>query len=132
MILLDTHVLVWMGSGDRRLGPRARQRLEQAYAAGDTAVSSVSFWEIATLVRKRRLTLSADAMAWCDRQLRDGLVEIPVDGGVAVRAGLLTDLPGDAADRIIVATALAGHTLATGDREILAWPGPLNRLDARV
>ena len=38
---------------------------------------------------------------------------------------------GDPADRIIVATALQGHTLVTGDRTILAWDGNLARLDAR-
>jgi len=34
------------------------------------------------------------------------------------------------ADRIIVATALDGHRLATADRRIMEWPGPLNRLRA--
>ncbi len=40
-------------------------------------------------------------------------------------AGLLTDMHGDPADRLIVATALQGHQLATADRRILDWPGPL-------
>lgn len=33
-----------------------------------------------------------------------------MDGGIVARAGLLEDLHGDPADRIIVATALEGHT----------------------
>ena len=38
----------------------------------------------------------------------------------------------DPADRFIVATALVGgHTLLTTDREILAWPGDLQRVDVR-
>ena len=71
-----------------------------------------------------------DADAWRRENLEQGVVEIPVDGAIAVRAGLLPDLHGDPADRIIIATALEGHRLVTGDRRILDWPGNLSRLDA--
>ena len=131
MILVDTHVLLWMSWGDRRLGAHTRRRLEQARTDEDAAVSAVSFLEIATLVRKGRLTLPGDPAAWRRRQLADGIAEIPVDGEVATRAGLLADLHGDPADRLIVATALEGHTLFTADQRILDWPGALARLDAR-
>ena len=62
--------------------------------------------------------------------LNEGLVEIAIDGGIALRAGSLRDLHGDPADRIIVATALTGHQLVTAGRRILDWPGRLDRLDA--
>ncbi len=80
---------------------------------------------------KNRLTLLADANAWRSDLLEQGLVEIPIDGATAVRAGLLDDMHGDPADRLIVATALAGHQLVTADQRILDWPGNLGRLDAR-
>ena len=38
---------------------------------------------------------------------------------------------GDPADRLIVATALEGHRLVTGDQRLLDWPGRLERIDAR-
>lgn len=83
------------------------------------------------LGRKGRLEFAIDFPA-LRLSLRDlDLVEIPVDGRIAVRAGLLRDLHGDPADRIIVATALAGHRLVTADRRILEWKGSLNRHDAR-
>jgi PIN domain nuclease of toxin-antitoxin system len=63
--------------------------------------------------------------------MNSGLNEIPLDGAIGIRAGQLADMHGDPADRIIVATALAGHTLVTSDRQILAWPGALERIDAR-
>ena len=69
--------------------------------------------------------------AWRRDLLNLGLIEIPVDGGIATRAGLLTDMHGDPADRIIVATTLEGHQLVTADGKILQWPGPLSKLDAR-
>ena len=130
MIVLDTHVLIWHEQGDRRLGARARQAFESALQAGDAAVSAISFWEVGMQIRKGRLRLRLDPDAW-RRDLQDqGLIEAPVDGGIATRAGLIADLHGDPADRIIVATALEGHQLVTADHQILDWPGPLNRLPA--
>ena len=82
-------------------------------------------------VQKGRLDLLFDLGAWRRDLLDRGLIEIPVDGGIAARAGLLPDMHGDPADRIIVATALEGHQLVTADGKILRWPGPLGRLDAR-
>ena len=81
-------------------------------------------------IRKGRLDLLVDLDTWRRNLLDQGLIETPVDGGIASRAGLLADLHGDPADRIIVATALEGHQLVTADRQILDWPGPLNRLSA--
>lgn len=82
------------------------------------------------LIRKGRLDLLVDLDVWRRKLLDQGLMETPVDGGIACRAGLISDMHGDPADRIIVATALAGHQLVTADRQILDWPGPLNRLPA--
>ena len=73
----------------------------------------------------------SDIDAWRADLLRDGLVEIPVDGAIATRAGLLRDLHGDPADRLILATALEGHQLVTADVRLLDWPGAVARLDAR-
>ena len=72
-----------------------------------------------------------DVEEWRRELLNDGLVEFRIDGVVAAQAGLLPDLHGDPADRLIVATALAGdHELITADRKILAWSGPLRRTPA--
>ena len=131
MILLDTHVVLWAGSNDARLGSRSRSLIEEQWPLGQAAVSSISFWEIGMRSRKGHLRLRADLPAWRRALLADGLAEIPVDGRIATRAGLLEGLHGDPADRIIVASALEGHTLLTADRQILDWRGDLDRLDAR-
>lgn len=82
-------------------------------------------------VRKGRLDFRFDPDAWPRDLLEQGLIEIPVDGRIACRAGLIArGMHGDPADRLIVATALEGHQLVTADRQILDWPGPLNRLPA--
>ena len=131
MILLDTHVLIWHEQGNRRLGARSRRELDVALHSGTAAVSAISFWEIGLQIQKGRLSLTTDVAAWRRDLLRQGLVELPVEGDIATRAGLLEDLHGDPADRLIVATALQGHRLVTADERILAWPGKMNRLDAR-
>ena len=121
MILLDTHVLLWQERGDRRLGLQTRRTLERALQIGDAAISAISFWEVGMLIRKSRLDFSLDLDAWHQDLLDQGLVEIAVDGRIAARAGLLPNMHGDPADRLIVATALVdGHQLVTADRLILA------------
>ena len=94
------------------------------------AVSAITFWEVGMRVQKGQLDLGFDLHAWRRNLLEGGLVEFAIDGDIAVRAGLLSDMHGDPADRIIVATALQGHRLVTADRRILDWPGHLSRLDA--
>ncbi len=130
MILLDTHVLVWARIDAERIGRHALGVVDRAWCAGEAAVSAITFWELAMLVDKRRAVVPGDVGAWRRRTLREGLTEIPVDGEIGARAATLEDLQGDPADRIIVATALEGHRLVTADRRILAWSGPLQRLDA--
>ena len=130
MIVLDTHTLLWLRRGDRRLGSRSRSAIEGAWQAGEVAVSAISFWEVAMLRTRKRIEMAMDVQAWRRENLAQGLIELPVDGAIGIRAAGLADLPGDPADRLIVATALEGHRLVTADRQILDWPGPLSRLDA--
>ena len=131
MILLDTHVLVWFWHGRSQLGRHVRGTIEREWQAGNAAVSTITFWEAGMLQGKGRVTLAADLSAWRAALLRQDLVEIPVDGAIAVRAGLLRDLHGDPAGRLILATALEGHQLITADTRLLDWPGDVARLDAR-
>ncbi len=130
MILLDTHVLIWLRFGHSKLGRRTRRAIERAWSHGEAAVSAISFWEIGVLTEKGRVNIRVDLIAWRREMLRQGLIEIPVDGEIAARAGALQNIHGDPADRLIMATALGGHRLATADQCILDWPGALDRLRA--
>ena len=131
MILVDTHAFIWLWTGAPRLGTGARRTIDDALRDQDLAVSAMTFWEVAMLRSKSRLEFPEDVGLWRRELLRQGLVEIPVDGEIGVRAYELVGFHGDSADRIIVATALQGHRLVTADERILGWPGSLNRLDAR-
>ena len=132
MILFDTHTLLWLRAGDPRLGPVARAEIQQAWEDDDLALSAISLWEIAMLRDKARIRYPDEVALWRREQLGQGVVEIPVDGEIEIRAATIVDFHADPADRIIVATALGGHRLVTGDERILAWSGDLDLLDARV
>ena len=132
MILLDTHALIWFWHSRPPLGRAARDLIEREWQAASVAVSTITFWEAGMLREKGRVQLPAEPSAWRASLLREGLVEIPVDGAIAARAGSLRDIHGDPADRLILATALEGHRLITADARLLEWPGDIARLDARV
>lgn len=131
-VLLDTHVLVWLTFGDRNLGLKGRALVNDALKDDVVFVSAISFLEIATLRRRGRLRLQNEVATWRQAVLQHGVKEIPVHGDVAIAAGEIQGVPGDPADRIIIATAESvGATLLTADERILAWPGDLPRHDAR-
>ena len=129
-MLLDTQVMLWLRSGDPKLGSHARLAIDQAWRSDRVAVSAISFWEVAMLKERGRISFPEDVGLWRQEQLAQGMIEIPVDGDIGARAAQLQGLHGDPADRIIVATALGGHRLVTSDRRILEWSGALNRLRA--
>ncbi len=133
MLICDTHVLVWLDEGNPRLGANALLAMNKALATGQLAVASISFWEIAMLVEKQRLDIRIELDVWRLELLQTGLLEIPLQGSTALRAGRLQAFHGDPADRMIVATALENSaTLMTADRKILGWDALHQKVDASV
>jgi PIN domain nuclease of toxin-antitoxin system len=131
MILLDTHVLVWLAEGSARLGKKARKKLDEALKEGALYVSTISFWEVAMLKQKGRLELGIDMAAWRSSLLENELQELAVSGEIAIQAAGLENFHGDPADRLIAASALvSGATLCTADTQILSWSRKLSLLDA--
>ncbi len=133
LILLDTHALIWLDQDDPALGPVARRRIDAALNDKAVAVSAISFWEVAMLVTKGRITMETPIPQWRQDLLTLGLIEIPVNGEIGIAAVHLEHLHGDPADRMIVATALLQKAvLMTADRKLLEWSGILERQDARL
>lgn len=132
LIVADTHVLVWLTSGDSRLGRRAQRLLDVSISEDSLAVSAITFWEVALLVARGRLDISSSVAAWRNEVLNLGVIEVPVDGGIAVLSVGLTGLHPDPGDRIVVATAMqTGAALMTADERLLDWKNRLRRHDAR-
>lgn len=118
MTVLDTHTWLWWVDGDPRLSPAAREAIE---SDREIVVSTISVWEVTTLERLGRLTLLPDTRTWVRRALAHGdAVAQEVTRDIALAAGsLLSPFPGDPADRIIYATALAhGARLVSADRRL--------------
>lgn len=131
MILLDTHVLLWLTEGSARVGEKAREIADTALADEEALVSGITFWEIAMLHHKGRLRVIQPLGAFRRDVLDLGFTEIPVSGDVGIEAAGLEDFHSDPADRIITATACLNRaTLVTADQRILDWNGPLHRIDA--
>ena len=131
MVLLDTHVLVWLDEANPRLGAGAIEKINTSFRAGNAMISVISFWEVATLVRKGRIRLDMDLSVWRKDLLEQGLVELPVTGDIGIKAAGLDPFHGDPADRLIAATALQHTlTLVTADKKLLTSQLALKCLDA--
>jgi PIN domain nuclease of toxin-antitoxin system len=122
LIVLDTHAWLWWVAAPDRLSQAARQTLADAPAVG---VSTFSVFELATLVRRGRISLDRDVRDWIRRALADERVEAIAPGlEVALAAAELDRdaFPGDPADRFIFATARAlGAPLLTRDRRLRSF-----------
>lgn len=132
VVLLDTHVVLWHTHSVNRLSNVALDLIDEATFNRQIYVSAITFWEVAMLVRKGKYAIPGSVELWRSRALARGLQEIPIDGEIGVRSVNLEKFHNDPADRIIVATALAGYKLLTADAKILQWQGQLNRVDARI
>jgi PIN domain nuclease of toxin-antitoxin system len=131
VILLDTHVLLWLDRQDPALGPTTRELIQTEWERGSVSVCAISFWEAAMLAARGRVDLWQSPESWRLDWLGAGLEEIALDSATAMAAAALVEFHPDPADRFIVATALAqGATLVTADQAILSWPGPLQRHSA--
>jgi PIN domain nuclease of toxin-antitoxin system len=119
-LLLDTHVVLWWQTDDRRLGREARK----AIATADIVwVSAVSGWEASIKAARGRLRL--------DEKFRflvaaDDFTELPVSLAHAERLRELPSHHADPFDRLLVAQAMVEKaTLVTHDRAIEPYGLPV-------
>jgi PIN domain nuclease of toxin-antitoxin system len=105
-----------------RLSSRARRTIETATEVG---VCSISCYEVAAAVERRRLVLDPDPHTWIGRALAvEPIVLLELSPEVAVEAAQIDrrKLGGDAGDRIIYATARSrGAQLVTKDKRLRAF-----------
>jgi PIN domain nuclease of toxin-antitoxin system len=123
-LLLDTHIALWLDSGDDRLGT-SRRTIERTWQEGGRLfLSAVSVWEIAVLVDKRFIELDLAVAAWVERFVgRPGIEALSLDHKAAALAYNLGDFDHrDPADRFLIATAIGhGCALVTHDDRIVRF-----------
>lgn len=106
MIVLDTHVLLWLALAPERVSPAAEAALESDQ---DRAISVITAQEVAYLVARGRVDLYRPVRSWLQDALTAfGARALPVSVAGAVRAGSLDpqSFHGDPFDRLIYATAI--------------------------
>jgi PIN domain nuclease of toxin-antitoxin system len=116
VILLDTHVLIWLATDPAKLSPRAAQAIRRE---GGIAISAITLWELAWLAAHHRLAISGTVEAFVE-EITSRTAIRPITAKVAALANQFP--PGyssDPCDCLIGATALAeGIPLVTKDRTI--------------
>jgi len=125
MIVLDTHTWIWFISKPEVLSKRAKKAVSAAVKEKSVLISSISAWEVALLVIKKRLTLSLDVTDWIAKSEGLPFIQfIEISNAIAIKSvNLPQPLHPDPADRIIIATALSvGVPLVTKDKKLLNYP----------
>jgi PIN domain nuclease of toxin-antitoxin system len=120
MILLETHVVVWLLTSPDRISKVASKAMADWDALGKRpAVSSVTLYEIVYGARRGRIQLHVDEKTFLGR-LRAAFDFRPVTEAIAFRAAALPEpFHGDPMDRIIAATAITlDCVLITADERI--------------
>lgn len=117
-LLLDTHILLWWVTGDRKLSKSLRQRIISA--ENDVSVSAATFWEIAIKTQLGRLDIDLEELR--EAVHADGFSELPVQIAHTLRLEALPDHHRDPFDRLLIAQSIVeGQRLVTTDEVILAY-----------
>ena len=120
MIILDTHVVIWLAFDQVQLSRKARSAIDDTREKAEgLAISNITLLELATLARKGRLRLDISPESF-PQEVEARFVVLPITGRACARAvELPATYPKDPADRIIGATVLVeGLSLLTADPEI--------------
>lgn len=119
MILLDTHVLLWMASDPKRLSSKAREAIRNARQNTGVAVATITLWELAWLAQNGRIQILTSVESFVRETVARVILRpmTPEIAAVAVRLPAL--YPKDPADRLIGSTAIVeGMPLITADQQI--------------
>ena len=120
VILLDTHVVLWLAFAPTKISKTARAAIEEARKRGEgLAISDMTLLEITHLERKRRVALHTTLETFLT-EIENRFNVFAITAQICVRsAGFPAAYPNDPSDRVIGATALVeGIPLVTADNGI--------------
>ena len=119
MILLDTCAIIWDALDAGKLSPDAKNSIELNHS--ELIICDISIWEIAMLIKRKRLVLDATASGFINLLLQSRnyfIQEITPDiAELSVNFG--SEINNDPADRLIAATSILGNApIVTADQNL--------------
>src|SRR5437870_13874242 len=119
MILLDTHVLVWMASEPKQLSRRARDAIREARERTGVAIATITLWELAWLAENRGIQISASVESFVRETVARVILKAMTLEIAALAVRLRRACPKAPADRLITSAAMTeGAPLVTADARI--------------
>jgi PIN domain nuclease of toxin-antitoxin system len=120
--LLDTHLLIWAVTEDRRLSIRAFDLITDTQ--NEIFFSVLSLWEIAIKRGQNRPDFLYDPRTVRRALLDNGYQELPILSQHVVDIDSLPLIHKDPFDRLLIAQSMAeGITLLTADATVAKYPG---------
>ena len=123
MIVVDTHVILWDALAPQRLSKAAAKAISRANETDGIIVCDISLWEIAMLIKKRRVRIDTDYLSFIRLIMASNNYAIhPITPDIAECSSYrLPATLKDPADRIISATSIIEHApLITADKRLRA------------
>ncbi|NKK64636.1 PIN domain-containing protein [Rhizobium leguminosarum bv. viciae] len=110
-ILLDTHALYWLVSGEQELSDEALIAIGESQDAGTLYVSPITAWELSLAARKRNNAPQlgdGSAGRWFQDAIRETTAKVaPIGQKIAIEAAEVVSFTGhkDPGDCYLIATA---------------------------
>jgi PIN domain nuclease of toxin-antitoxin system len=119
VILLDTHILIWLALDPAHLSPLAVLAIQNARSNGGLAISDLSLFELAYLIVRGRIQITGPMESFLHEIEARFSVKHVTARIAAIAAQLPEAYPRDPIDRLIGATSIAeGTRLVTADERI--------------
>jgi PIN domain nuclease of toxin-antitoxin system len=120
LILLDTHVVLWLAFEEHRISRNAKTSIDRA-RQGDQglAISDFTLYELVMAFRKKRIGISISIESFL-LEVERRFVVLPITRDICVQTlGFPPEYPKDPGDRIIGATTIVNSlSLVTADQTI--------------
>jgi PIN domain nuclease of toxin-antitoxin system len=123
VILLDTCAILWDALDPSQLSAKARRTIDRADKNNALFISDISHWEVAMLVKKRRIEIDTTAAHLLTLFTESRNVRVlsisPEIAELSTQLG--AEIGNDLADRLIAATSMIHNVrLITADKRLLA------------
>lgn len=125
--LLDTHLLLWLAAGDRRLSSEIIALINDQQH--EFVFSVASLWEMAIKRSLGRSDFEGDPSLVRRASRDNGFEELPIYGEHVLAVQSLPWIHKDPFDRILIAqAAVEGLILLTSDRTVPQYPGAIRQV----